>query len=311
MTNATKSLLIIFVTLVAATALVKWQSGPPSSELFRSSLVEVDTSRVNRVVIEQPIRERRFTFFREENRWMVSSAGTGESYTADENALQRAIDRLIGLNVKAVATRDPSRHTRFKVDSTGTRVTLLEDENELASVYIGAPQILSRREFNSYVRPAGDDAVYSVEGFLNPVFNRELDGWRAKQVWDLERSDISRIDFGYPADSSFTISRAGSGWVSEGDTLRSPALSSMLTTLSSLQANSFADTLSVENFGEGLYRIQLHLKSGEQKMLRIRPGAGEDDPFFAVASDFPYVFTLNRSNMENTLLKSRRELLQN
>ncbi|MDX1618870.1 MAG: DUF4340 domain-containing protein [Balneolaceae bacterium] len=310
MTNATKSLTIIFVSLLAITAMVKWIGNPSSSEAFRTQLIEVDTTRVDKIVVETPTEDRRITLRKTDNGWQVTGNSDGESYPADAASVERAMEQLHGLNVQAVATRDPEKHTRFKVDSTGTKVGLYDGEAELAAIMIGAPQIVSRREFNSYVRPAGENAVYTVEGFLGSIFGRDVDGWRNKVVWDLEQDKISRIDFQFPADSSYSITKAGeNAWVSGSDTLQAGSLSTITRRLGTLRASGFVDSLSVEQFGSELYAIRLQLDNGVRKELRLKPAGDDATVFQAAATDYPYLFTLNKSTFENAVLKGRSELL--
>lgn len=311
MTNATKTLLIIFLSLLTITGLVKWVGNPSSSQAFRTQLVEVDTSRVNKLVVEMPTQEQTITLQKSGEGWRVTGSSTDENFPADAGSVERAIEQLNGINVKALATRNPEKYTRFKVDSTGTKVTLYEDDTPLASVVLGAPQIVSRREFNSYVRPLDDDAVYTVEGFLGSTFGRDVEGWRDKVVWDLEENKISRVDFLFPADSSYSIERAGENdWVSAGDTLQSGPVSRITSRLGTLRANGFVDSLSTDQFGSELYAIQVRLDNGVQKTLRIKPAGDDANEYQAVATDYPYLFTLNRSSFENSVLKSRNELLK-
>ena len=311
MSNATKSLLGIFVVLLAATVLVKWLGNPSASEAFRKDIMQVDTSAVDRLVIETPASERTIRLRKENSLWRVSENDSEVDYPADNSAVKRAINRLNELEVKAVATRDTAKYTRFKVDSTGTRVSLYDGDRLLSGIYIGAPQFVSRREFNSYVRPEEETAVYTVEGFLGSTFNRELDGWRDKQVWDVEDQDISRIDFLFPADSSYSIERADDrSWISDGDTLESGPVSTIVSRLSSLRASGFVDSLSVDTFGPELYAIQVRLSNGAQKTVRLRLPEPEASQYHAVASEFPYVFTIGKSSWDNSVLKSRDGLLK-
>lgn len=311
MTNATKTLTVIFVSLLVITGLVKWIGSPSSSRAFQSRLVEVDTAAVNRMVIESLTQDRTVTLSREETSWKVTGDAAGDSYPADDGSIQRAIEQLNGLNVKSVATRDPEKYTRFKVDSTGTKVSLYNNNDLLSSIIIGAPQVVGRREFNSYVRPVDDKAVYAVEGFLSSTFNRDVEDWRDKVVWDVERDKISRIDFMFPADSSYSVERAGeNNWISREDTLKQYEISSILNRLSTLRASGFVDSLSAGNFGTELYAIQLLLDNGVQKTLRLKLPGEEATNFHAVASDYAYLFTLDKSVFENSVLKSREELLK-
>lgn len=311
MTNATKTLSIIFFSLLMLTALVKWGSEATSSEAFRSSILEVDTSRVNKVVIDSPTQDQAITLKKEDGGWMVSDNLLDTSYPADGSLVERAIDQLNQLNVKAVATRDPAKYTRYKADSTGTEVLLFNGDNQLGGIIIGAPQFVSRREFNSYVRPVDDKAVYTVEGFLSSSFSADVSRWRDKTVWELNEDDISQVDFLFPADSSYSITKAdGNEWISDGDTLKQSSVNSILRKFSPLRAGGFIDTLSTSNFGTALYTIRLHMDNGIQKTLRLKPSDKDDTRFVAVASDYPYVFTLSQSSWKSSVLKPRRELLK-
>lgn len=309
MTNATKSLAIIFVALAVITAAVEMSSGPAASQAFTSKLISVDTSQVNKIVINKP-GSPSITLSKSKNTWMVSTE-KGKQYPASRNAVKRALLQLNGLKVSSVATRDPQKYTRYKVDSTGTKVTLFNDDNQLGSLIIGAPQIESRREFNNYVRRPSDKTVYAVQGFLGPSFSKKLNDWRNKTVWDVDRSDISQVHFLYPADSSFSIKRANANkWVSEGDTLSNTSLSPILRNLSTMRVDGFANALSVDDFGTEQYAIQLQLKSGEQHRLRIKSMPSDSTHYLGVAKGFPYVFKLNKSSWDRSVLKSRGDLLK-
>jgi hypothetical protein len=309
MTNATKSLLIVFVSLLLLTALVKWNSTPSSSEAFRTTLVDVDAQKVDRISIEQPAANRTLVLMQTPSGWTVSEGTGGETFEADSGFVQRALDDLTGLQVKAVVTRNPEKFTRYKVDSTGTLVSLYEGEELLESVVIGAPQFVSQREFNNYVRPSDEETVYAVEGFLESTFNRELDRWRETQVWDIDRDDIVRIDLMLPADSSYSIERIDEGWVSGTDTLSQTQIATVLSRLASLNANGFVDSLAVSDFGTERYAIQLRLENGSDRLIKLKPDERDDTYYVATATDFPYVFKVYKSSWENSVLQSKEELL--
>ncbi|HKK44689.1 MAG TPA: DUF4340 domain-containing protein [Balneolaceae bacterium] len=309
MTNATKSLGIIFVALAVITAAVEMSSGPAASQAFKSKLVSVDTSQVNKIVINRP-EAATITLSKSKNEWTVS-AGNGKQYPASPSGIKRAFSQLNRLQVSSVATRDPEKYTRYKVDSTGTKITLFNGDKQLSSLIIGAPQIESRRDFNNYVRRPKDKTVYSVKGILGPAFSKKLDDWRNKLVWDVDQGDISQVNFMYPADSSFSIKKAGANsWTSDGDTLSGGSTSSTLRELSSLRADGFVDSLSVNDFGTEQYAIQLQLKSGEQHRLRLKTMPADTNNYIGVAQGFPYVFKLNKSSWDRSVLKSRSDLLK-
>lgn len=312
MTNATQTLAVIFVVISVLTAAVKWSSGPEASQAFRSKLVSVDTSRVNKLVIKQPANPP-LTLQKSGQQWQVSGASS-EQYPADASRVRRAIDRLNSLDVTAVATRNPEKFTRYRVDSTGIHVSLYDGENILNSVFVGAPQQEGQRTLNNYVRLENEDAVYAVEGYLRSTFTKALNEWRDKEVWDVEQSKISRVEFGYPADSSFAIEKTtsnGRDWVAGSDTLSYSSVSSVLSRLASLEASGFADSLAKENFGAEKYNLRIALADGAKYHLRLKESSADSMVYLGTTPDFSYVFTLQKDTWDDYVLKPRTELLKN
>lgn len=312
MTNATKTLSIIFVVLLVITGIVKISSNPGSSEAFRKKIVQVDSSKVNKLVIDRPNNQGNIVLAKNGENWKVQAEGESESYPADADAIKRAIGQVNQLQVKGVVTHDKDEYTRYKVDSLGTDLKLYNGDQQLAGVIVGAPQILSQREYNTYVRAEGDQTVYSVNGYLNSTFNRDVNGWRDKTVWKVDKPDISRIDFLFPADSSYSIEKSGSNsWISDNDTLKTTAVGTIVDHLSDLTAKGFVDSTNVDNFGKELYAVQMQLNNGTQKTLRFRKAAGDDNHYQVVASDYPYVFTVSKYTWDQSVFKPRQKLLKN
>lgn len=311
MTNATKTLSIIFVVLLVITGIVKISSNPGSSEAFRKKIVKVDSSKVNKLVIDRPNSQGNIILAKNGKNWKVQTEGGSESYPADADAIKRAIGQINQLQVKGVVTHDKDEYTRYKVDSLGTDLKLLNDDQQLAGVIVGAPQILSQREYNTYVRAEGDPTVYSVKGYLNSTFSRDVNGWRDKTVWKVDKPDISHIDFLFPADSSYSIQKAGSNsWVSDNDTLKTTAVGTIVDHLSDLSSKGFVDSANVDNFGKELYAVQMQLDNGTQKTLRFRKMKGDDNHYQVVASDYPYVFTVSKYTWDHSVFKPRQKLLK-
>lgn len=312
MTNASKTLAAIFIVLFLLTAAIKWSSGPEASEVFRSQLVSVDTSQVTRIVIAPPSGGP-LTLEKDQQEWRISSHASEQSYPADASRVSGAISRLNAMNVTAVATRDPEKFTRYRVDSTGIQVSLYNGEELLSSIYVGAPQSGGQQSFNNYVRLDREDAVYAVDGLLESTFGREFEEWREKTVWEVDRSNISQLSFSYPADSSFVIDRTEGerqkNWVSGSDTLSYSSVSPILRHLSALRASGFVDSLARDAFGSEKYAVRLTLTGGAQHQLRLRESEADTTIYLAASPDFPYVFSLDKEQWDEDVLKSRSELL--
>jgi len=311
MSNATKTLTALLSGLIVLIALVEIMSNTGSSEAFRQKLLEYNPSDITRVEIKKPNQQNPVVLRKSDGGWLVQAGPTGEEFPADSNQIAAALTQLNSLNTKAVVTRDTSDFTRFKVDSTGSYVTFFANDEPVGSITVGAPQFISRQEFNTYVRPGDSKTVYSVEGFLAPNINKEVEGWRDKQVWNINRTNITQIDLLYPADSSFSIMKAAPNkWTSIGDTLNQNKVDQLISQVTSLRATGYPDTLSVEQFNNPLYTVRLHLDNGAQKSLRLKlPGTEKPTNYLATASDFPYLFSLSKSTFDGSVLLGRDALL--
>lgn len=335
MTNATKTLALLFAGTLALALATSWSWSTTSSAAFQEELLAVDTSAVQAVRIERS-QAPSVRLERTSDGWVVAPSDTSVTYPASSSSVNRLLRTLPTLQVSAVATRQPDKHPRYGVDSTGTTIAMLgADDAPLGRLIVGRTQIrrpqsgrqnqnpLQRQRRRgtpvTYVRAPDKPDVYSIEQSLRSLTARSVEDWRDTKIWAVDRSQIQGIDFRYPADSSFTMERVSpsdtaagpDAWVSAGDTLSQTDVSSMLRALSSLQADGFAEDMRPEDAGEALYTIRLHLpeqQSGSPRTLQLRPAA-EEEQYWATAEGYPYVAELQKSRWDRTVLKSRDALL--
>lgn len=338
MTNATKTLAIIFAGTVVLALASTWGWSDSSSAAFENELLSVDTSAVQAVQIDRsngaPIRLERT-----ESGWSVTPPDTSATYPASSKAVSELFNALPSLQVSAVATRQTENHPRYGVDSTGTEITMLGSEDEpLGQLIIGRTrarrpqspgqsqnpmQRMQRRRGGTqvtYVRHPDRPDVYSVERALQSVTGRQVDDWRDKRIWAVDRSNIQRIDFTFPGDSSFSMRRPApedtasavgpATWVSDGDTLATTESTPMLRTLATLEADGFATGRSPETVAPPVYSVRIHLSDGSQRTLELRP-APSGEVYLGTADGFPYVARLNKAKWDRTVLQGRSSLLEN
>lgn len=338
MTNATKTLAIVFAgTLVLAFA-ATWGGGSTSSAAFQSQLLAVDTAQVQAVRIERPGAPT-VRLERSDGQWSVVPADTSATYPASVPTVRQTLETLSSLEVSTVATRQSEKHPRYGVDTTGTTVSMLGGGGEtLGQLIVGRTQIqrppssgqsqnpmqrMRRRRGTpiTYVRSPDQPDVYSVERSLGSVVNRSVEDWRDKNIWTVDQSQVQRVDFSYPADSSFTMQRvvqrdttagaaASSGtWLSEGDTLATSETSSMLRRLSSPDADGFAEGTSPDALGDPLYTVQIQLADGSSRALHFHSSdSGEN--YLVTADGYPYVARVQAGRWDRLVLQGRSALLQ-
>lgn len=310
MSNATKSLLAIFGILFVVTGLVKLSGTKNASKDLESKILNFDQSKIDHIHITRP-GGKSLSLKRNGRQWQVSKTGSDQWYQADTNAVYSSINQLSDLMPQTVVTRDTSQFVRYQVDTTGTRVTLLQGTKPLADIIIGKFSYSGPRSVNSYVRPAGKHIVFSVNGFLSSNFHRTLNDWRDKTIWQINRHNITQIDMEYPADSSYSVIPAGTNkWTDGRDTLKSGEVGDMIDRLASLRATSFVENQKTASFGKPLYTIVLHLKGKTTREIHIKPDKSDKGQYLLTATGYPYVFREPRPLFNNDVLRSKKSLIK-
>lgn len=310
MTNATKTLAAIFSVLVLLTLINLAFSGRSKSAAFDTNIVAFDSTKVDRILIQQHDKNPVELVKRGEE-WKVVHDSTNNEYPASESAVQQAISEALGLQVKSLVTRSPEKFSRFQVDSTGTLVEFFRGSNLLDGLMVGKFNFVSRSEFNTYVKGDDTDEVFAVEGFVGSSFNKDLDAWREKQVWDYAPKEITQVSFTYPADSSYSITRVGDdAWVSAEDTLKTSSVNSLLSNLGRVNASGFSYDYEPGDLGTARFQVRFTLDNGSQKAIRIFDKPDDGARLLVEASEYPYVFEMTRSSVESNILRPRSKLLR-
>lgn len=326
MTNATRTLAIIFGASVLLAVVVRWGGGSTSSAAFQTELLAVDTAQVRSVQIER-MDGPSLRLDRSSGNWSVAPSDTSATYPASAGTIKNVLGTLRSMEVSAVATRQTSKHARYGVDSTGTRVTMLgADDEPLGELIVGRTQMkqppssgqqnpMRRRRQRgtpiTYVRSPDNPDVYSVEQALGPLVNQNVEAWRDKELWAVGQSQINKVEFDYPADSSFTMRRvadsASSAWLSQGDTLSTSEVSSLLRMISTPTADGFVEGTTPDDLSNPLYTIRLQIGDATRTLRFYSPG--DDNTYHATASGYPYVAEMRASRWDRSVLLSRSALL--
>lgn len=328
MTNATKTLAILFGASVLLAVVVRWGGGSGSSAAFQTELLAVDTAQVQSVRIERSGGPS-IRLNKSGGSWTVAPSDTSATFPASATTVESVLGTLSSIEVSAVATRQSDKHARYGVDSTGAQVTMLGGDDEpLGQLIVGRTQMkqppssggqrnpLQRRRQRgtpvTYVRSPDKSDVYSVEQALTSIVNRNVEAWRDKQIWAVDQTQINKVEFDYPADSSFTMRRvadsSSSAWLSQGDTLATGDVSSLLRTVSTPDADGFVEGTTPENLSDPLYTVRLQV--GDTMRSLHFHSSGDDNTYHATANGYPYVAELRASRWDRSVLQGRDTLLQ-
>jgi hypothetical protein len=339
MTNATKTLALVFAATLALAVASSWSWSGSSGASFQTELLPVDTSAVQAVRIAQG-NGPTVRLQKADDGWTVSPDDGSASYPAQASSVDRLLNTLPSLPVKAVATRQTDKHPRYGVDSTGTTVTLLgSGDEDLGALLVGRTEFRSRNDSDgksspmqrmrrqgtniTYVRTPDRPDVYSVEADLESMVTKSVTDWRDKTIWGVAESDIQRVQLTTTGDSaaadtsvrfqravpSDTASSPKPTWISDGDTLSTDAVSSVLTTVSSPRASGFAEETSPKNLSGPTHTVRLRLSDGSEHTLTLYPDPTSSDTYLATASDYPYVARIQKRRWDD-VFKPRSTFLK-
>lgn len=266
-----KVLLVIFIALLAVFLITKMIENKKGERSFRKDLVTVSIDDVDRLFfIPEPLNGREIDLIKGAQGWSVVADGI--TYNADGSVIENLINSLISMKPERVAATTKSKWKEYQVDdSTGIRVTLFGDGDELADLFIGKfsyqPQESSnpyqqqqQGKMTSYVRLDDDKEIYAVEGFLKMSFQSDIKNLRLRSLANTKKEDIARVEFTYPGDTSFTLSRMGTQFMIDGIMTDSTVTDKYLTALARLGSMDFVDNVSFD-FSNPVYKLVIESNS--------------------------------------------------
>lgn len=181
-----KILAIGLVVLVAVFVLAKVFRAPKLEGNVRKELVTLDRTKITQVLISSS--DSSTQLIKESGTWKVAR---GQSkYEADSGAVARMLQTIQLIEATRMATRKKDKWGGFKVDSTGTNISVYYGEDKEADFQVGTFGFNQSPGGNgqfgqgmapyTYVRLTGEDEVYVVDGFLGGVVPTGLNEWKKK-----------------------------------------------------------------------------------------------------------------------------------
>lgn len=249
-----KLLAVIFVVLLVLVVLVEMVDISKGSRTFKQELVKVEADEVTSIQVNAKSAGGKTTVLKKENdMWQVEA--DGKIYRADQSIASSMMSQLNGMKPKSLVTTDKERWKEFEVtDSLGTRVKLFKGSELLADVIFGKFSYSQPQTMTSYVRLAGDDEVYGVDGMMGMSFNRRADSFRDRTLLSSTSANWSKLTFSYPADSSFTLKKINDKWMIDAEVADSAAVVKYFQSISRLNESKFAENNPV---GQSTHKLKI------------------------------------------------------
>ncbi len=251
---STLKLVLGLVILVLVYLAVTFLSKGDRSDVLKSDLVSIDTAAVSSISIESPGSEVHLS--RVDDRWLIER-NDGEPLPADKDQVQSLLATISEIKPTRLVARESSKWPDYGVDSSATRVKLLDADATVLNLLVG------QTGTNAYVRLEGDEQVYSSQGFFGLQGRQQINDFRNAAFLNLNPDSVTVLNFTYPADSSFTVSLEEGVWkFSDGSLADSTAVSSYLNQLRNISSRQFAESVSPQ--GDNLASLQVGLRNGTE-----------------------------------------------
>ncbi len=316
-----KTLSIVFVALLVLVVITGIVDKSTGTNTLKSVVFDVNTEEISSVVIyPKMLKGDKIELKKEGEDWKVIQAG--KTYNGDAAAIQRLISQVNQLKPLRLAARKTDQWEKYELtDSLSSKVQLLNGSDELASLYIGKfsyrqakqnPAMMQQNPYyqqprgtmTTYVRSGNDDEVYAVEGFLGSMINRDANAFRNKKLVKVNKANINKITFTYPADSSFTMILNENKWMSDGIALDSASVANYLSKIQNLSSSGFTD----EN--KGAYTHTIQIQDNQMNIAEVKAYIDGEDAMMVSNQNDGTVFKENKDLNFKKLFISQKSLIK-
>ncbi len=238
----TKTLSIAVVILLTIVLLTQLMDGNKNQRTFKDKLFDVDTSQITSLLIypKQSAFEE-IKFLRSGNVWNIVK--DGKNFPVGALEIQNLLRQIDNLEVKRLAGRNSDNLEKFELsDSLATRVVIIAGKKTIGVLHVGKfGYNYETQDSFSYARVDDEEEIWAVNGFLQSIFDQQMNVFRYKAMINTIKSDWNKLQFSYPADSSFTLTRSDFGWLVDGEPVDSVSTDDYLNTLVNLSSRGFVD----------------------------------------------------------------------
>lgn len=296
-----KILAIVFFVLLGIWILKNFVS-QPKTRSFRATLVQVDTSMVNKIMLYPKGNEGEYIQLSKNGSEWKASNGTLD-VPAESARVGSLLGQLVSVPTKQLITKSAEKHADYEVNEEKGKIIELYQGEELVNKLI-----FGRFNFNqntrtgtSYARLADEDDVYALDGFMSMSFDTDFNSFRNKKLMSLSIAEIKGLVYNgnpiIPAESGM--------WNYSELEIDSLAMANYLNGLSSPTGTNFSDAFIPSSEPDKSLQITADNRIGP---ITIQAFA-ENDKFIIKSSENDAFFESDSVGIFNTIFGKLEELL--
>ncbi|MFC2135400.1 DUF4340 domain-containing protein [Bacteroidota bacterium] len=274
---------IIFGALVVLLLIIWVMDSQKGERTFREELVDIDTASVTEILLyPKSYNYEEVRLFKADDQWHVE-LNDNLNVSVPDAKITALYNQLLDIKPKRLAARDATKFKDFQVDSSATRIKVIEDGDETLDLIIGRFSYQQQpRSMSTFVRLGNDVDIYEVDGFLEMSFNKDANSFRNGDIISSNFESWKQLSFDYPADSSFNMMKVEGGWIANFANTDSTKTVRFLRQLSNLTHDKYFDDISEEQLSSPVYKLTVETDGGE--LVEIK-GYEQDDRFYLTSSD--------------------------
>lgn len=305
-----KILILVLAGLAGLFALSRVFRSARLSSNVRTELLQVDTAMVTKVVL-YPAAEKgkEVLLTKEGNRWSVKA--DSRVANTEQGSVNTALASFVKLKPLRLVAKKKEKWSEYSVADSDTRVKIFKGDEVVADVHIGRIGFnqSSDGQFNpgdvfTYVRLTSENEVYAVEGFLESSFNRSYNDWRDKSFLRVKKDLITELQFNYPADSGFVVTKKDKSWWIAGKQADSVKVNNYLSQIEYKNANGFAD-----DFLGGAATVVIQINGASGSLATVEGWKRATDWALKSSWQPTIYFSSENTGLVKTLFEAKMNLL--
>ena len=277
-----KTLAIIFFGLLAIWILNK-TFNRVSETSFKSTLFQVDTAVVNKIVLyPKGIDSTSILLKRNNTKWEISNGNI--TTLADADRVKSILSQVSYILTKRLISKKSENQIDYEVDEqSGKLVEVYANDKLVNKIIFGRFNFNpNTRSATSYARLADDNEIYALDGMLSMSFDTDFNSFRNNEIMAVKSEDIRGVQY-----NGLQIQPIGEQlWGYNGTQMDSSGMIGYLHGLTNITGSNFLDnynpagppdhkiTLSIDNSTAPI-EVQAYSK-GDDFAIR----SSENEAFF-------------------------------
>ncbi len=235
-----KYLLILFVVLLIVYAGITL-FGDKKESSFNDKIADFDVEDVDLIKISPKEKStKEFSLQKNDNNWIA--VDNDKSYVADNSMVENALNSLKNMKIKNIITKNPDKFEKYELeDGKCKEIQVFSNKKKLVDLLIGKFKFDQQtRTASSYVRLAGENKVYSTDGFSSINISDNISTYRNKNLVSFNPDNLTEIKY-FHDNTTDELTKQGKDWTHGNIVVDSTKIAGFLTSLSNIKGSKFVN----------------------------------------------------------------------